>query len=113
MDGTLNILRYDYEFLFDVSGGCIVADPLRRLTVNEVLDRVSAVNESMGYDMRAPLTLAAKPSVPEAAPARPPAPSPVPASSPAPHRPPPPAPARPAPPRFVSPRSDILVKSLN
>lgn len=55
------------------------------MSVSEVLDRLSAINESLGYDMRAPLKLT--PKIKENFV------NPVPVAA--------PPPARPPPPRFV------------
>jgi len=59
------------------------------MTVSQLLDRLSAINESMGFDMRAALKLAPKPKVVEQQPPPRPAP-PAPAQAAANRRPPPP-----------------------
>lgn len=101
-ESKLKILNANYSIptgdakfapFHDIIRGCLVADPGKRMSVSEVLDRLSAINESLGYDMRAPLKLA--PKIKETVAAYQ---APVAAAAP---------PARPPPPRFA------ICKSVN
>lgn len=76
----------------DIIRGCFVVDPTKRLDVTQVLERLGAISETMGWSLKGPLGLKTKPVEPEVtqSPVRPPPPRPV--SNP---------PARPQPPSAV------------
>ena len=77
-----------YDVFHDLIRSMLKVDPRQRPTVSDVLDRLAAIAETRGFNMKTPLKIAVPSSSPQHAPsARPAPPSPQP-----PRRPPPPSP---------------------
>lgn len=41
-------------------GGCLKANPDTRMTISDILERLAAISESMGYDLKEPLNIEGK-----------------------------------------------------
>lgn len=54
-------MRYNLNLIY--LGGCLQANPEHRLTISAVLERVAAIAESNGYNLRAPLIFQQKSDV--------------------------------------------------
>lgn len=46
-----------FIFFTHISGGCLQANPEHRLSISGILERIAAIAESNGYNLKAPLIL--------------------------------------------------------
>ncbi|KAL0277549.1 UNVERIFIED_CONTAM: hypothetical protein PYX00_004794 [Menopon gallinae] len=49
-----------YSPFHDIIRGCLKVNPENRMTVSDILERLAAISESMGYDMKEPLNIEIK-----------------------------------------------------